>query len=302
MKHWIKKYLVWVILAGIILGAIFLVGTSHKQPEFNIGKVIRSDLIQRVTIAGNVVPNRKTVISAPYPGYIKKIFVRIGQQVRAGDPIVTLAQSLRGNEDESFPLRAPFPGTVVLVLRTEGEYVDLSGGQTTGNALVRIDDLSHMLIEASVPEIEIDKLKIGQEALVKASAVLNRSYKGKIERLSLAAKEQRDWDKSRVEFPIVISVEDPDSELKPGMSVVADIVAKKVTNVLTLRHEFIQKNNDDKDKDKDDKKDDKYLVITEAGLKKSIEVGMQNEDAFEIKSGLSEGEKIRQTDFLSTLK
>jgi HlyD family secretion protein len=119
---------------------------------------------------------------------------------------------------------------------------------------------------------------------------LGRTYQGKIQHISLAAKEQRDWDKSRVEFPVLVAVKDQDELLKSGMSVVLDIITHKLTGILTLRHEFIQKSGD------------KYFVVTEKGEKKGIEVGIQNEEVFEIRSGVKEGEKIRQTDFLSILK
>jgi multidrug efflux pump subunit AcrA (membrane-fusion protein) len=281
----------WVVLGLVIcLGVWALTREVRKPKSTHMGSVVRADLVQRVTIAGTLNPNRKTLISAPYNGYVRKIHVDIGRKVQAGDPIVSVSQSLRGSGEEVFPLRAPFDGTVVQVLKTEGEYVEVNGGQGSGNALVRIDDLTRLLVEASAPEIEVAKLLIGQEAVIKASAVLGRAYKGKIRHISLAAKEQKDWDKSRVEFPVVIEVLDSDAQLKPGMSVVVDIITHKAEKILTLRHEFIQKDGE------------KYFVVTEEGTKKPIEVGLQNEEVFEIKSGAAEGEKIRQTDFLSLIK
>ena len=286
MRRWLSGKSIWIILCALALGGWAYTRPFKKVASSNLGSVTRGDLIQRVTIAGSLNPKRKTLISAPYNAYIRKLYVQIGQAVKDGDPIVSLAQSLRGNAEDSFPLRAPFAGIVVQVLKTEGEFVE----QGIANSLVRIDDLSQLFVEASAPEIEVDKLKIGQEVVIKASAILGRSYKGKIDRISLAAKEQKDWDKSRVEFPVMIQVLDHDAQLKPGMSVIVDIITGKLKNVLTVRHEFIQKEGD------------KYFVVTENGTKKSVEVGIQNEDFFEIKGGVAEGEKIRQTDFLSLLK
>ena len=40
--------------------------------------------------------------------------------------------------------------------------------------------------------------------------------------------------------------------------------------------------------------------MTAVGSRKVIEVGMQNEDAFEVKTGLAEGDQVRQVDFLQT--
>jgi multidrug efflux pump subunit AcrA (membrane-fusion protein) len=80
---------------------------------------------------------------------------------------------------------------------------------------------------------------------------------------------------------------DADPQLEPGMSVICDIIAKKVTGVLFLPDEFIQKDKD------------KYFITDENGQSKPVEVGIQNEEAFEIKSGVTEGQKVRETDFLS---
>lgn len=284
-----NKYF-WVLIAVGVAGWLFWSDQAGKFRSSNIGVVTRGELVQRVTITGTVTPNRKTVISAPYSGYVRKIYVQVGDHVRAGNPVISLSQSLKGSAGDVYPLLAPFDGTVVQVLRTEGEYVDQQNAQGGGNSMVRIDDLTRIFVEANSPEIEVAKLKVGQTAIIKASAVTARSYTGKIKHISLASKEQKDWDKSRVEFPVDIEVTDADSQLKPGMSVVVDIITNKLSNVLTLRHEFIEKDGA------------KYLVVTEHGEKKPIEVGLQNEEAFEIKSGLQEGERIRQTDFLSLLK
>ena len=290
MKVFLKNKIWILLILGLGVGAVLFVRRSAPVASSTLGKVVRGDVIQRVTIAGGVTPNRKTMISAPYNGYVRKIYVHVGDHVKAGDPIVALAQSLRGDDDASYPLRAPFAGTVVQVLKTEGEYVELQSSTGGTNAIVRIDDLSRLFVEASTPEIEIEKLKIGQEVIIKASAVLDRSYKGKIERISLAAKDQKDWDKSRVEFSVLIEVSEFDAELKPGMSVIVDIITNKLSGVLTLKHEFIQTSGG------------KYYVVSEVGAKKSIEVGLQNEESFEIKSGVVEGEKVQVTDFLSMLK
>jgi len=287
-----RYFLGFVVVVIIAAVGLWYFHDSHSEDE-NIGEVERTDLSQKVTIAGTITPNRKTLISASYNGYVRKVYVKIGQKVHAGDPIVSLGQSLKGRaEEEVYPMRAPFDGTVVQILRTEGEYVDpqTSQGMGSGTALVRIDDLSQTFIDANAPEIEVGKLKQGQEVLIKASAILTKTYHGKIKSISLAAREQKDWDKSRVEFPVLIEVTDNDGQLLSGMSVVVDIITQKLKNVLTLRHEFIQKDGD------------QYFVVTVDGERKNITVGLRNEEAFEIKSGVKEGEEVEQTDYLSLIK
>ena len=173
MKKWSNRsWIIRVLIFGIgVLGVgLIFHFKSNSAHSANYGTVTRGDLVQKVTIAGSVNPNRKTVITAPYNGYVRKIFVQIGQHVKEGDPIVSLAQSLKGSVEEIYPMRAPFSGTVVQVLKTEGEYVEQTNSQANG--LVRIDDLSRMFVDANSPELEIGKLKEGQEGIVKASAIL----------------------------------------------------------------------------------------------------------------------------------
>lgn len=289
------KRLLWskwsfLLFIGLVIFSVLFIRSHQKITSENIGTVKREDLIQRSTIAGLVIPSHKTIISAPYNGYVHKLYVQIGQKVKTGDPIISVTQTVRGADEEVYPLRAPFPGTVVQVLRNEGEYVEQQVSQEGSNGLVRIDDLSHFYIDAIAPEIEVQKLKIGQEALIKALAILDHPYHGKIEHIALAAKEQASWDRSRVEFPVRIRVLDSDSQFMSGMSVIADVITQKLKNVLTLRHEFVSKENN------------QYFVTTAEGIKKEIEVGAQNEEVFEIRKGLREGDSVRQVDFLSLLK
>jgi cobalt-zinc-cadmium efflux system membrane fusion protein len=296
MSLWRNKALK-IFLFGVLIVSItgiYRIGSSKhwfksdNEGGFKIGKVERGDVVQRVTIAGSVTPDHKTLISAPYSAYVNKLYVQVGQHVKVGDPVVSLTQSLNGEHEDVHPMRAPFEGTVVQVLRVEGEYIDITNsGSTNGNSIVMIEDLRQLHIDANAPELDVQKLKVGQQAVIKASSILTRSYQGKIKNIALAAKEQQNWDKSRVEFSVLIDVLDADPQLEPGMSVICDIIANKASGVLFLPDEFIQKDKD------------KYFVTDENGVSKPITVGIQNEEAFEIKSGVSEGDHVRETDFLA---
>jgi multidrug efflux pump subunit AcrA (membrane-fusion protein) len=128
---------------------------------------------------------------------------------------------------------------------------------------------------------------------VKAAAIVDRTYKGVIRELSLAARQDEGsgWGAtSKVEFPVRLEILDADKRISPGMTVVGDIIAEKRENVLILPHEYISREND------------KYVVELESGEKRKIEVGMRNSEAFEIKSGLKEGDRVKQVDFASLVK
>lgn len=290
MKHLHgKKFVIFIFLLLLICVLVFIVlrkKTTDPNKKSTItsqyGKVIREDLVQRVTIAGEVIPYRRSIITAPYSGYVRKIYPHVGDPVKLGDPIVIVSQSLQSISNE-FPLRSPLNGTVVRIEKVEGEYV--KEGDNT-NYILRIDDLSKLFINSNVPEIDRVKIKLGQEAIIKASAILNRTYKGKITELSLSSREKEGWSRSQViEFPIKIELSDFDSQLKSGMSVIIDIITDKKNNILTLRHEYIHQENDS------------YYVVLANGERKEIKIGLQNEESSEILGELKEGEIVKIVDF-----
>jgi multidrug efflux pump subunit AcrA (membrane-fusion protein) len=260
--------------------------TSDSEENFTTGEVVRRDIVQRVTISGLIVPVRTATLSAPYAGYIRKIFVNIGQKVKRGEPVVSVTQTPDGDGENVFPLRAPFDGMVMQILKTEG--ADVKDATQADAGLVRIDDTSKLYIESDTPEMDFPKLKIGQHAIVKASSLPEKTYDGEILSLFQAAKSQDRWDRSRVEFPIRVVVTNKDDALKPGMSVTMDIITAEARDVLALRHDFVGKG------------EKGYFVLDKNGKPKDIKVGMRSEDAFEIVSGVNEGDQVMQVDFLAS--
>lgn len=282
----------FVFLLGIV---VLLVGvwafkqyrSQAQKKNSELGQVEKGDFVQRITISGSVEPKRKTFITAPYRGYVKKIFIQQGQMVKSGDPVASVGTSLMV-DDEVFPLRAPFSGKVVQVNKEDGEFIKESDPL---DFIARIDDLSEMYIDSAVPEIDRLKLKIGQDAVVKASAILEQNYKAVVTQLSFAAKERDRWERSTtVEFPVRLKIQNVDGKIQSGMSVLIDIITLKKESVLMLRHEFIHQ------------EDENYFVVTDKGDRKNIQLGAQNEEVAEVLSGIDEGQKVRRVNFADMVK
>jgi RND family efflux transporter MFP subunit len=203
--------------------------------------------------------------------------------VKEGDALVRILQAPDQPFSQAFPIRAPFSGTVTQILKSPGEYVTATGG---GTSVLRLDDLSEFWIDAAVPEIDVAKLKVGLPAIAKPNALNGDLYAGILKSIALSSKEAQDrWDRGKVEFQTTLQISKPDAKLKPGMSVVVDVIAAQVKNVLTLPHEFIHREGVES------------FVITKSGERKSIEVGLSNETKVEIKSGLTEGLEVQMVDF-----
>jgi multidrug efflux pump subunit AcrA (membrane-fusion protein) len=283
----------WLLLLVFAIALIMLIAWWQAHPEdkqitnLPVGEVKREDLVQRVTISGKIIPERQTIITAPYNGYVKEVFVKVGDEVASNDPIVSVVKSLQTSE-KVYPLRAPYAGKVMQVQKSEGEFVKAFD---TDQFIVEIDDVSKMYINGEIPEVDIDKVKVGQQATIKATPILDQTYQGVIREISLSPKVQAQsyggWgSRSQTIYPVRIEILDKNQRLRPGMTTIVDVITAKKENVLTLGHEFIHKSGED------------YYVILASGEKQPISIGLQNEQQAEIVTGLTEGMRVRQVDFM----
>lgn len=289
-KSLVKKILLLLIAIVSVSAAVYYWQTKESAPKTNpnlrLGQVKRGDLLQRVTIMGTVVPFKQTIISAPYNGFIKAIFVKVGDTVKPGTPLVSIAPSLETSES-IFPLRAPFEGVVTHVPRSEGEYVKEADIE---KYILRIDDTRKYFINAKAPEIDVTKLKIGMAVIIKASSLADKIYNGIIREIALAPEQKSQnmgFTREQVEYPVRIEVIGNDGQLRSGLTTANDIIAMEKKNVWLLEHEFVHQ------------AENRYYVITEDGQEKDIKVGLQNETHFEIISGIDGDEMVRQIDFSS---
>jgi multidrug efflux pump subunit AcrA (membrane-fusion protein) len=273
------------IILTLFLNLLWISACTANKKGFHkggslVGRVAKSDLIQRVTIAGVIAPARTTNIAPPYSGYVKKLYVNVGDKVKVGTPIVSVSQTLTGTEPV-FPMQSPLEGIVVQVNRTEGDYVR----ENYNEFILRIDDPSKYIVKADTPEIDRIKVKVGQKAVIKVNAIIGKTYEGTIHTIARAPTVRDSWRSTTVDYATVVELENPDELIHSGMTTLVDVIVAKREKVLTLRHEFVQK----------DAKG--FFVIRANDERQSITVGLQNEEAFEITSGLNEGDEVKPVDF-----
>lgn len=277
-----------VLIAMFALAWWWLGRTKVTTPEgLQTGTVKKQDLVQRITISGPVSAKRRLDVKPTFIGFVQKIYVKVGDVVKPGDALVTFSPSL-SQAESNYPVRATFAGKVTQVLKIEGEYVADTGDQ---NLVMRIEDLSELRVVASVPELDIAKVKVGQVANVKISALVGESFTGEIRQISLSARDKDRWSSSSTEFQVEVLLKTHDPRLFPGVSALCDVVTKKIENALVLPHEFIQVDSDEK-----------YFVTRATGEKQILKLGLQTDQGAEILEGLKEGDKVRLIDFLNLPK
>lgn len=124
---------------------------------------------------------------------------------------------------------APFDGTVTDISAVNGEMV------SSGDTAVRIDNLNNLVVKVSVSEVDINKIKIGQSAIVTFDALPESEYAGEVIYISDAGSD----DSGVVEFGVTVKVLNADYQVKPGFTAVASIITSDIENALLVPNSAI---------------------------------------------------------------
>ncbi len=86
--------LLWVIFIAAV-AIIFLLFRifSHDQVEIRAAEVTRGNLVNSVATNGKVEPIEEFQAYAPAPGVVEKVYVDVGQKVKAGDLLIRMDDS-----------------------------------------------------------------------------------------------------------------------------------------------------------------------------------------------------------------
>ncbi len=135
----LRNKLIWIAVAIAFLGGYYYSLVNKKDRAVESIKVVKKKFQKTVVMNGNLEPIRKAIIVAPFNGFIRKIHVKVGQLVKAGDPVVTLTQTMSADEP-IHPIRSGISGRLMAIMHMEGEFV--KGGRSAELLIIlRIDDL-----------------------------------------------------------------------------------------------------------------------------------------------------------------
>ncbi|MDO9205330.1 efflux RND transporter periplasmic adaptor subunit [Methylotenera sp.] len=136
-------------------------------------------------------------------------------------------QLLRDQTNQSYSvIRSPVSGVVVDRVVDVGQTVAASFQTPT---LIKIaQDLSKMQIDSSFAEADIGNIKVGQKAKFSVDAFPNRNFEGVVKQLRLNPTVTSNV----VTYNVVVSVDNPEQVLLPGMTAYVNIMVAKHENVL----------------------------------------------------------------------
>ncbi len=193
-----------------------------------------------------------------------------------------VSMDLDAETAEILQVLAPGSGAVILVEIEEGEIVTSGAlSYTSGTTLMTIADLSVMQIKAGINEVDVGKVRNGQDVTIDVDAYPNAKFHGVISHVAPAA---RNVEGVKI-FDIEVDISDSDERLKPGMTANIEIQGAHKEDVLTVPIEAAFRQNGD------------YVVYVFDGsedepVERVVETGISNIGSLEIVSGLEEGEIV----------
>jgi HlyD family secretion protein len=157
----------------------------------------------------------------------------------------TAVATLRANKNalDLTQAIAPFDGVVTNEPVREGETVVEGIQNTEGSTFMTIADMSVVTAEVKVDETDIVNIKIGQPAEVSVDAIPGKSFKGHVTLVGdqallrstgVATSQSTTGTEEAKDFKVVVTLDTPTDELRPGLSTTAKVTTAEKSNVLSL--------------------------------------------------------------------
>ncbi|HEX3126628.1 MAG TPA: efflux RND transporter periplasmic adaptor subunit [Thermoanaerobaculia bacterium] len=187
---------------------------------------------------------------------------------------------------------APLTGRVIKLNAEEGEVVVSGTMNNAGSVIGEIADLSEILANVDVDETEVVLVKPGQDAVIKVDALPNKQYHGHVSEVG-SKGFNRPAQPDVTFFDVEVLLDDPDEDLRPGMSVRAEINTAVHPNALVVPIQaVVERDIKDQKAGTTDEADVVYVVENGKAVQRKVETGISDETRVEVVAGVKTGEKV----------
>jgi HlyD family secretion protein len=138
---------------------------------------------------------------------------------------------------------APLDGVVTNLPVRVGESVVPGIQNSEGSVIMTIADMSMITAEVKVDETDIVSVHLGQVADITIDAIPNKTFKGHVTEIGdtailrstgLAASQSAISSQEAKDFKVVIAMDNPPEEVRPGLSCTAKVTTATRANAVTI--------------------------------------------------------------------
>ena len=154
---------------------------------------------------------------------------------------------------------------------------------SSATLVVTLGDTSEVYVKGKVDESDIGKVYLGQPARIKVESFKDKTFQGKVTRISPMGVEKDNV----TTFEVRVSINNPGGELKAEMTANAEILLEEHKNVLQIPEGAILY-----DKDKKASVEVPDPRAKDGKRKIAVNIGISNGAKTELLSGLKEGDEV----------
>ena len=169
---------------------------------------------------------------------------------------------------------APFAGTVT-------ESYPLPGDQVAAGATAfRVDNLSSLLVDVEVSEVDINSVSIGQPVALSFDAILGKEYHGQVVEVAQTGTSVQ----GVVNFKVTVELTDADPDVKPGMTAAVNIVVNEMQDVVLVPNRAVRLVDGERVV---------YLLVDDQPVKTEIRLGPSSDTVSVVAGGdIKEGDTV----------
>jgi HlyD family secretion protein len=221
---------------------------------------------------------------------------------------------------QKYSVTAPINGIVTNLPVRVGETVVPGIQNSASSTIMTIADMSLITSEVKVDETDIVNVKLDQTAEITIDAMPGKTFKGHVVEIGntailrstgLAASQSAVSSQEAKDFKVVIAIDDPPDEIRPGLSCTSKIVTATRQHVLTIpiqaltvrqRGELEPLNKaktaqaaykaEMSEKAKKEELQGVFIVQNGKAEFKKVETGITGATDIEVLTGLNEGDQI----------
>lgn len=132
---------------------------------------------------------------------------------------------------------APVDGTIIDKPVSLGQVIaSATGSVSGGTTLLKMADLTKVRVRALVNETDIGNVRAGQPARVTVDAYPERPFQGTVEKIEPQAVVQQ----SVTMFPVIVSLDNREGFLKPGMNGEVSMIVDRRENVIAVANDAVR--------------------------------------------------------------
>jgi multidrug efflux pump subunit AcrA (membrane-fusion protein) len=188
-------------------------------------------------------------------------------------------------------LTAPGAGTVTAITGSVGQQVGSSSaassssakgstsGSSTTSGFITLTDLANLVVKANVAEIDVSKVKAGQDASVTVNALPDTPIAAKV----ITADLTPTTTNNIVQFGVSLSLTQPPQGLRPGQSASVSITVARADDALAVPSAAVRTVGGTS-----------TVTVLSNGQEETrvVQVGVRSEALVQITSGLSDGDQV----------